>query len=319
MGFVLEKINKYAKTIDIFSLERGVHFHLWNFLRKQIRSTSRYRNFGWIRNCEKIFLNAEDSIQFFIDYHNHSKDTVQIIKDGYGITSYTLGRYDGYMIVHAPEESKIPDIGSARSHLRDGYPDLWELKLGAEYECGQKIKEVENLINEIKSRVSSELERKIKTTDTKLVIKSVLFSSQREYPVSCYYDYTIQEIVNEIKMRSDGKIHENLSKHIEYVRGSSVERRDLAMYKISFGENGKRLCELRENDYDEIHSRIEKLLIDSDLKNKISELSKLKSELDANPKRNKFFVEIDKLYRDVTYETKSLNMSGKCGLCPFKE
>ncbi len=104
------------------------------------------------------------------------------------------------------------------------------------------------------------------------------------------------------------------------MRSSSLETRNLAMYKVSFGENGKILCKvMREDDYDEIKSRIEKLLLDTDLKSKLSKFFELKNELESNQKRKNFFAEIDKLYQDIFYETKSLSMSGKCGLCPFKE
>jgi hypothetical protein len=215
---VYKKIQKYSEVLDNLYFDWRRHFYHRNFLRQQIHTSIGHRCISFIRNVEKKISSTHGGIQFFIDYHKHSKDTVQIIKDGYGRTSNTLGSceyHDGYMRIRAPEESKIADIGSARNHLRDGYPNIWKLKDEAESASRQKIEEIENLINEIKSRISSELERKVETTNTKLVLKPALFSSQREYPVSCYYDNTTQEIVNEIKMRLDGKIHENLVKHIE--------------------------------------------------------------------------------------------------------
>jgi len=306
---------------NLYSWWRG-SFYCGYFRRQQICSGIWHRYTSFIRNVKKNIINTPGRIQFFIEYHEHSKSTVEIIKNGYGRKSNSLGNcqyVSGKIIINEPRESEIADIGTARIHLHDGYPELWKLKDEAGSECKYKIDEIKNLMTEIDSIISSELERKIEATSTKLVRKQALFSSEREYPVSCYYDDISSEIVNEIKMRLDGKIEARLELDFKFEPTGSAATGDLTMRTLSFGKNGKTLCKVREAEYDEIRSRIEKLRVNSHIKDRVSKVLEFKNDLETNEKRIKFFKRIDDLWNNIYLESQSLNRKAKCPLCPFKE
>lgn len=322
MASIHKKIHKYSKILDNLHFSWDRSFHSWDFLRKQIRTSIWDRYSSHIRNIKTNIFSTQGTIQFFIDWHEHSKDTVQIIKDGYGRTSKILGncKYaSGSIVIDEPQESRIADIGSARTHLRNGYPDIWKLKDEAESECKQKIGEIMSVWNKIKSIISSELERNIETTNTHLVPRPSLFQNEREYPVSCYYEDAIPEIVNEIKMRLDSKIAASLELKFTFESAGSVESGDLTLRTLSFGEYGNKLCKIKETEYNEIKSRIERLLENLYLKDRVSKIIRLKDDLTMNEKRNEFFNKIDRLYDDIYYESKSLDIRGKCNLCPFRD
>lgn len=322
MGHEYKKSHKYSEILDnLYSWWRG-SFYCGYFHRQQICSSIWHWYTSFIRNIKKNLINPPGRIQFFIEYHEHSKCTVEIIKNGYGRKSNSLGicQYaSGKIIVNEPRESKIADIGSARIHLHDGYPQLWKLKDEAESECKQKIDEIKNLVIEIDSIISSELERKIEATDTQLIRKPALFTSQREYPVSCYYDDIYSEIIDEIKTRLDGKLEAHLELDFKFEPTGSAAAGDLTMCTLSFGKNGKMLCKVREVEYDEIRSRIEKLVVNLHLKDRVSKVLKFKNDLETNEKRTEFFKRIDDLWNNIYLESQSLNRKAKCPLCPFKE
>ncbi len=322
MGFIYKKNYKYSEILGtLYSWWRG-SFYCGYFRRQQIRPSIWNCYPGHIRNIKKNIISTPGRIQFFIQYHEHSKTIVEIIKNGYGRKSNTFGNCQhasGRIITLEPLESKIADIGSARIHLRDGYPELWKLKEEAESKCKIKINEIKNIVNEIDLRISSELERKIDTTNTQLVRKQSLFSSKREYPVSCYYDDVVPEIVDEIKMRLDGKMEARLELDFKFEPTGSATTGDLTMRILSFGKNGKKLCQVRESEYDEIKCRIERLLDDIQLKKKISKVFDLKNDLETNENRTKFINMIDDLWDKIYLESQSLNRKAKCPLCPFKE
>lgn len=217
-----------------------------------------------------------------------------------------------------PQESRIADVATARTHLRDGYPSLWKVKNEAEHECKKKIGEIRATWAEIESIISTELEREIENTGTRLVWKPSLFT-EREYPVSCYYREVISEIVNEIKMRLDNKIPKLLEARYEFESTGNPGNGSLTMCVLSFGENGMKLCKVKESELNEIKSRIEKLLGDIHVKDRISRVLGLKDDLLTNEKRNEFFAKIDELWNNVYLESQSLNQNAKCTLCPFKE
>jgi hypothetical protein len=117
----------YSKNVDNIHSYRGSFIHFRSFFRQQIISIRRSGNSNWIRNIKQIVSLKEESVRFFRDYHNHSKDIVKIIKDGFGRTSGILGDckyHSGLVIIERPKEPEIGDIGLARIHLRDGYPDI---------------------------------------------------------------------------------------------------------------------------------------------------------------------------------------------------
>jgi hypothetical protein len=316
-----KKIHKYSKILDILYPSRRRNLCCWDFCGQQICTNFWNRYTSRIRNIKKNIIGTQGRIQFFIAYHEHSKTTVEIIKKAYGRDSKTLGRCSyasGYLIIDDPQESRIADIATARTHLRDGYPDIWELKDRAENECKKKINEIRIIWAEIKTLISTEMEREIEATGTHLILKPSLFT-EREYPISCYYNEILSQIVNEIRMRLDNKLPKLLEVRYEFESTGNPANGSLTMCVLSFGKTGVKLCKVKESELNEIKSRVEKLLHDIHLRDKISRALELKDDLFTNEKRKDFFVKIDELWNNIYLESQNLNQNAKCSLCPFKE
>lgn len=142
MGSVYKKIQAYSEILDnLYSWWRG-SFYRGYFRRQQICSSIWHWYTSFNQNAKKNIINAPGRIQFFIEYHEHSKSTVEIIKNGYGRKSNSLGNcqyVSGKTIINEPRESEIADIGTARIHLRDGYSELWKLKDEASLSAGIRL------------------------------------------------------------------------------------------------------------------------------------------------------------------------------------
>ena len=72
--------------------------------------------------------------------------------------------YDiGIIEILYPKEPEIEDIGLARHHLQNGYPNIWKLKEEAKSESNTILSRIENLKNDFDSKITTELEKKTKT------------------------------------------------------------------------------------------------------------------------------------------------------------
>ena len=157
--------------MDSISIHRHSFIYFRSFFRQQILSIHRNSNGGWFRNIKQIISLKEGSIRFFRDYHNHSKEIVKIIRDGFGRTSGILGDckyHHGLVIIQLPKEPEIADVGLARNHLRDGYPDIWKLKTEAELASNAILKEIETVKTNFESKIIDEIEKEIDLTGIKL-------------------------------------------------------------------------------------------------------------------------------------------------------
>lgn len=223
-----------------------------SLFKQQISPIPWCSNGSCIRNIKQIISLEEESVRFFRDYHNHSKEIVKIITDGFGRTSGILGDckyHSGLVIIEKSKEPEIGDIGLARNHLRDGYPDIWKLKIEAELESNGIIKEIENVKTDFESKIIHEMERETDETHTKLVRKDYLSSLSDTFQ-SCYYNELISEIFYEIDIRMSGKKPRILYPHFEYPEGRDSEGKKLtiSVYTLSLGEQGSIIIAVREKD-----------------------------------------------------------------------
>lgn len=293
-----------------------------SLFKQQISSIPWCSNGNWIRNIKQIISLKEESLRFFRDYHNHSKEIVKIITDGFGRTSGILGDckyHSGLVIIERSKEPEIGDIGLARNHLRDGYPDIWKLKTEAELESNGIIKEIENVKTDFESKIIHEMERETDETHTKLVRKDYL-SSLSDIFQSCYYNELISEIFYEIDIRMSGKKPRYLYPHFDHptIRDNEGKEHAIIVYKLSFGEQGDIMIVIQEKDKVDIQSRINRLLSNADLNDMVSKYTQLKNRLDTNERRNEFFKKIDSLYKTIYLEGESLDNKGKCSQCPLE-
>ncbi|MGB8937212.1 MAG: hypothetical protein WCC17_19150 [Candidatus Nitrosopolaris sp.] len=68
----------------------------------------------------RLVFRTKDQLRFFIDYHAHSVDTIEVLKNGFGRESGILGSYLYTMNainIELPKEPGLTNIGLARDHL----------------------------------------------------------------------------------------------------------------------------------------------------------------------------------------------------------
>jgi hypothetical protein len=257
---------------------------------------------------------------YFIKFHKHSKDIVKIIKNGFGEGSGILGNLTdehGINIIQRPKEPEIEDIGSARDHLQYGYPEYWTLKDESVSDSKEILGKIQRVKDDFESRIVKEMEQKTGMTNSTLVRKTNYYQSGNELFQNCYYDDLISEIFYEIKMRKEGKMPRQLYLGFDFPTNHAGEYTGTA-YKLLFGENCAILVRVKEEDSGEIKSRIEKLLLNSDVDNMIDRYITLKESLNANKKRSEFFQSIEGLFKSILFEGESLDKRGKCNLCPLE-
>ena len=204
---------------------RSAFVYFRSFFRKQNHPIPWNSNGSWVRNIKQTIVCTEESVRFFRDHHNHSKDIITIINKGFGRESGILGDckyHNGLIIVQKPKEPEIADIGLARKHLQDGYPDIWKLKREAESKSDMILTDIEKIKTDFESKIIDEIERETDKTHTKLIRKDYQ-SSLSDIFHSCYYNELISEIFYEIDMRESGKKPRDLCPHFEYLTFKTVK------------------------------------------------------------------------------------------------
>jgi hypothetical protein len=267
----------------------------------------------------RITSMRKTNYDFSINYHKHSKEIVKIIKSGFGGESGILGRCNdenGILIIQKPREPEIEDIGLARSHLQNGYPDYWKLEEEAVRDSVKILEEIRQIKDNFETKVIKVMEQILTKSQSTPVRKDSHYTLQTELFQSCYYDDLITELFYEIRIRKRGKLPRKLIPGFSFVR-NGVEQNQTT-YQLSFEQNGKALVSVKEEDREEIKSRIEGLLLDPSLKDMVCRYTTLKDRLDENKNRKEYFQKIDDLHKSIYLEGQSLNKEGKCSLCPLE-
>ncbi|MFZ0510660.1 MAG: hypothetical protein WAM14_03560 [Candidatus Nitrosopolaris sp.] len=302
------EISNIADNIDSF---RRRAFCCRTLLGEQTLSVYRFSNGNFFRNIKQNIVGAKGSLRFFRAYHEHSKDIVKVIKDGFGIDSGILGECNynrGMIEIDYPKEPEMEDIGLARHHI---HPDIWKLKGEAESESKTILSEIQTIMSNFDSKIRTELEKETETgirlirKDSYLFILSDVFQS-------CYYNDLSFEIFDEIKMRIDGKQARELCPGYDFTNDNH------SLYKLSFEKEGRILLRVKQEDEKTIKSRVEKLLSNPDMSNLVIRYNQLKTVLDTNKKRADFFDSINNLWKITFHEGKSLVKKQRCYQCPLE-
>jgi hypothetical protein len=273
-----------------------------------------------IRNTTQTVNGTEGKPRFFMDYHAHSVDTANVIKNGFGRESRILGHciYTMDAInIELPKEPGLENIGPARHHLQHGYPSIWIHKTAAEEECKEKIEEMKRVYLQVENRIRTTIEKDIGTIENRLVEKNASFMPQSVDFQSFYYDNLIPQIFQEIISRSEGNppkdlTFDHMNPHVRDENGQEV----FAVLSILL-IGGMRIAGGKDNDIKALEERIRKLLYeDSDLRSLVLKVNSSKNELDINGTNDTYFNEIDSLYKDIIQE--GAGIKGKCKLCPPK-
>ena len=273
-----------------------------------------------IQYTKQTVLRTEDQLCFFIDYHKHSADIVEVIKNAFGRESGILGRCTYTMDainIELPKEPGLINIGLARDHLQYGYPCTWNNKTAAEVECKQKIEEMKTVYVQIENRIKTIIEKDIGTIGNRLVGKSTYYMPESTYFQSFYYDNLVPQIYFEIISRSEGNPRKGVNFSYEYPRLSDENGKEipieLGILLIGF----MKVAAGKVNDMKELEARLRKLLYeDPDLQSSVLKVNSLKDELDMNKTSNTYFNEIDALHESIFQE--GAEIKGKCKLCPPK-
>jgi hypothetical protein len=189
------------------------------------------RNGAWVRPPRQDVFWTEDSLRFFIDYHKHSTDIVDTVRNGFGRETGILGdslyKTDG-IDIQLPKEPELPDIGLARRHLQFGYPSIWNNKTAAERECTAIIEKIKNIYRQIEDRITTEIEKDIVTIGNRLARTPSYFLPQSVYFQSFYYDNLVPQIFQEIISHSEGNPPKPLIFNYEYIRPRNEEGEEVS-------------------------------------------------------------------------------------------
>jgi hypothetical protein len=254
-----------------------------------------------------------------MDYHAHSRNIVEVIKNGFGRESGIRGRCSYAMDainIELPKEPELVNIGLAREHLRLGYPCIWNNKTAAEEECKQKIEEMKKGYVQIENRIKTTIEKDIGAIGNRLVMKATNYMSKSTYFQSFYYDNLVPQIYFEIISHSEGNPRSvNFSYQVPRLRDEDGNEVLVELGIVLIGS--MRIAAGKVNDMKELEKRICRLLYeDYDLQSLVLKLNSLKEELDTNREKNTYLIEIDTIHKSIFQE--GLDIKGKCKLCPPK-
>lgn len=132
--------------------------------------------------------------------------------------------------------------------------------------CLKRIKD------NFESKVVNEMGQATEKSHTTLIRKSSYIFSLGEL---------FQSSLFMIKIRKQEKQPRQLYPGFNWIRNEAGEQ-ILSVYEWSFVQNGNKLVRVRDEDGHEIKDRIEKLLLNSDLNDMVSNYIVLKSKLDEN-------------------------------------
>ena len=233
--------------------------------------------------------NGRREAQFFSDYAVHSKDIAKIINDGYGNTTI-LGSVYGFEI-EFPKEPEMEDIGKAKIHLENDYPNIWKEKQEAfkkSKECLEKIKEIEKEFN---------------IRFQKIIQEKDIFNEFKPNFV-CIHEKIIDEILKKIKDIPYKRV----------LRFGSYNNNPM-LFTIFFDEENIlfsiRMCHERFK-IEIFKSFFNRLVTDTELKKIVKEYEEEVKNFYNNNERTKFFNSIRELYKDIVNENKIMNKKGMC-------
>jgi hypothetical protein len=89
-------------------------------------------------------------------------------------------------------------------------------------------------------------------------------------------------------------------------------------HKLSLGKGGPILLRVKQEDSTEIKSRVEGLLLSTDLGNLVSRYNQLSNNLDTHKTRLDFFNLVDNLRKSIFIEGESLVKKQSCKQCPLE-
>ncbi len=272
-----------------------------------------------IRHAKQTVDRTEDQLQFFLDYHKHSTDIVEVIKNAFGRESGILGNCT-YTIdainIELPKEPGLVNIGLARDHLQYGYPCIWDHKTAAEGECKQKIDELKKTYVQIENRIKTTVEKDIGTIGNRLVRKSTDYMP-KSASQSFYYDNLVSLIYLEIFSHSEDNPPTSVNVGYEFPRILDENGKEYSITLSTLSIGGMKVAVGKENDMKELEELIRKLLYqDADLRSLVLKLDSLKNQLELDKTKNTYFNEIDTLYKSIFQE--GADIKGKCKLCPPK-
>jgi hypothetical protein len=240
-----------------------------------------------------------------MDYHVHSVDIMEIIKNGFGGETGILGSCTYTMDainIELPKEPGIVNIGLAREHLRLGYPCIWKNKAAAEVECKQKIEEMKRVYAQIENKIKTTVEKDIETIGNRLVAKPTLYMPESTYFQSFYYDNLTPQIYQEIISHYEGNLRKDISVSFPVLRLRDDGGKEASIQLRTVLIGGMTVAGGKDNDMKELGERIRKLLYeDPDLQSSVLKVNSLKNELDKA--RNTYFNEINTLYKSIFQET----------------
>ncbi len=130
------------------------HHNFWNFafyLQSNFAPfnfilcgyNSRFLFKHYVSTLSNYIKNSREETQFFSKHADHSKQIVKTLKNGYGKQQILGNRYILYIIF--PKEPEVEDIGNGNSHLKSGYPELWELKNLLYANSGQRLQNMKEI------------------------------------------------------------------------------------------------------------------------------------------------------------------------------
>jgi hypothetical protein len=268
---------------------------------------------------------TEETRRFFREYKQHSTDIGKIIFEGWGLNSSlfaTCEYRDGRIVRTNTSELQLKDIGLARQHLQNGYPDVWRRKREAEDELNELCDNIENKIRSYQNAIFEEIDKEIKIESGS---SSTLIRRDNDYiPVktdfqSFYYrDNLLSSIFDELTDRQKGREPEFPRIIEEHMQLENERNRYSVVPKMKCSYRDRPLAYGSEKQVREVASRFQKLTSDPDIDKFVKDYYELEDKLTHNEKRNQFYESIQNIWKSIKQNGELLKGQGTCTDCPRK-
>ena len=278
-----------------------------------------------VRRLKDSFNFREEQTEFFREYRKHSEYIGRIIFEAWGPSSNifaTCEYRDGRLERTNPSEPQLIDIGLARKHLQNGYPDLWKLKGEEEADYIRICDDIANKIESYQNIVLKEVDKEIKIEgggSSALIRRENNYFPERIGFQSFYYkDSLLSSIFDEVTDRLYGREPDSPNIIEEHIDLRNERNRHTSVPMMICYYRDRRIAYGNEKQIREMCSRFQKLTSDSIIHEYVKDYYDLVHKLQTIENDHQFYESIKNIWKGMYQNGELLEGQGVCSKCPHK-
>jgi hypothetical protein len=245
--------------------------------------------------------------EWLIGYRQHSHDIGEIIYYEWHKPSRLAScKYYGGRFEFIPASDPIGEnVGLARTHLVNGYPEVWKTYMKARAESSDICSKIKKIIDSFEQKIIATVEAE--TSGHNLVRRDINYSGKRCEDLHYYVDRHIFEAVFDlVQDRIENKPPRQLNKVLVNFNFDGVTCPAFSLSLLNGLGCGN------EMEMDELRNRIENLINNPAIRSLVEQYNQKIENLYNNEYKKSYRDEIQNIWTDINDNGELLKADGEC-------